>query len=45
MTFVDIRDELLEEEQEIKEAQRYKCPELKICLNGIPVVALIDTGS
>ena len=44
-TFVDIRDELLEEVQEIKETQRYKCPELKTCLNGIPVVALIDTGS
>ena len=25
--------------------RKFKCPELSICINGIPVVALIDTGS
>ena len=44
-TFIDIRDALLEEEPEIKETRKGRCPELNICLNEIPIVALIDTGS
>ena len=35
----------MEEESEYQEINKTKCPELKIQLNGIPIIALLDTGS
>ena len=45
MTFVDIRDDLLEEDKETVRTRKLKCRELELYLNGVPVITLIDTGS
>ena len=44
-TFLNIRDDLLEIDKEMERTQKFKCPELEISLNNVPVIALIDTGS
>lgn len=44
-TFMNIKDELFTEENECRKQKGYKCPELEIKINGVPVIALLDTGS
>lgn len=44
-TFINIRDELLNEKDEITIENINKCPEVDIRLNGVTVRSLIDTGS
>lgn len=42
---LDIREELLKEDINYDRQKVYKCPELEIHINGVPVIALVDTGS
>ena len=43
--FVDLRDDLTKEYSINIKIKNNKCPEIQITLNGVPINALVDTGS
>ena len=43
--FIDLRDDLIIEDNINVKLKNNKCPEFQITLNGVPINALVDTGS
>ena len=43
--FIDLRDDLIIEDNINVKLKNNKCPEIQITLNGVPINALVDMGS